>query len=524
VPIRATNAPETNPFEPPNRSVGDFYSPFFTVRFLTGDVQQGGAVDAETGEEETIEITQTGTVIATNGNAVVEFRDDARTSQFRSYVTNLVITSEGNSVNTAELTLEPPLEDALKIIEERVVQFNSVMVIEWGWSSNEATGSLISTKHYFVLTHAPRLQLSGENATITLTGMDLFGYSSMKRETYREFRRTQASADNVVYDTDYKILEALVAKNKLRLNTTLAPIAIVTFTTGALGVRVPKVIPTGLPIYQVKPNESDKSLVVEQNEKDWLFFRRICEMNRLDFFTMGDTVYLVDQNVARVRDYAYRFVFWNQPRRSNDVPMHSFSTDALPTLFFPAESKELRTKHADEDAQQVVTHAYDPTQEADVEFVGERTAAGKSEADGRTLQISDDVQLIPVPSFASDETGRQMSVPSGSPNRDEWSKRVMRDSLYNQTATAEIPGVPGLVPMQLVRVAGVSKIFSGPYLVLKVVHKLSTNGYYCDVTLLREASTGDVEAGKGQRPVSGGTDPGPATTGEATTPVDGDAA
>lgn len=524
---RSVDPPNTNPFEPPDRSVGDFFAPFFTVRFLSAEISQGNVVDAETGAEETLEITESGSVVASSGNTVVEFTEDENTQFFRSYVTNLTVTSEGNSVNFLELTMEPPFDDAIKIIDQRVIQFNSIVVAEWGWSSADGTERITSEKHYFTISQPPQLQMSNENVSITLTGIDLFGYSAMKRETYREYNRVKASKDGVVYDTDFKILESIAAKNKLRLNTTLAPQSIVTTQQGPFGPTVTSVRPTLLPIFLKKPNDTDKAESVEQYEKDWLFFRRVCDMNRLDFFTLGNVVYLADQNIARIRNYTYRFVFRNQPNGPRDIPMYSFNTSALPQLFFPGESKELRQKHTDEDAQATVTNVRDPSKMPDHEIVGERSAIGTSEADGRTINISDDVQIIPVAAFKEDETGKQISVPSGAPNRDEHTKRLAREGslLAGQNADAEIPGVPGLTPMQLVRVEGVGKVFSGPYLVMKVTHKLSTDGYVCSVSLLREATTGDVEAGKGQRPVTGGNDPKrPTEVGQGDDPVDSERA
>jgi hypothetical protein len=244
-------------------------------------------------------------------------------------------------------------------------------------------------------------------------------------------------------------------------------------------------------------------------------------MNRLDFFSIGNTVFLVDQNIARVREFAYRLVFWNQPQGARDIPIFSFSTDALETFFAPAAAASVQSSYANEDEGTTTLDHLDPQNMSDLEALGPRGAGGEAQATGRTIPVSDDVQIIPNPIYAEDEVGQHISTPSGASGRDEHAKRVVREAnvLANQSMKVTIPGVPGLVPMQLVRVDGVSRVFGGPYLVMRVVHKLTTSGYECDVDMIRESSTGDGEAGRGQRPVTGGNNPGAAPDGQGVNPV-----
>ena len=522
---RAVDRSSDNPFTPRDAEVGDFFAPFFTILFLAPTVQQGTNVDGVTGEETTIEINESGSVVMHNGKTSTVFTEDKNTSQFRSYATSLQVSNQGGGACMVELRLEPPLDDALVLIEQRLIQFNTVLVVEWGWSTNGGQDTLLSDKHYFI-TQPPRMDVKGTDVSITITGIDIFGYSAMKRETRRIYYRTakrpthtgekqtaesaKATSDTRVYDTDFKILEALAKKNNMRLNSTLAPVDI-------------KGVPTKIPIHLKHPIDAKDATSVEQNDKDWTFFKRICETNRCDYFTIGDTIYIVDQNIARAQSYAYRLVFWNQPQKTNDIPIYSFSTEVLPQMFMPAEAKEVTAKYADEDEAQTGQQKVDPQTSTEMASIGKRGAGGKAEADGRTLKPTDDVQIIPNPKYADDETGRMMSVPGGLANREESVLRVARDanSICNTNMEVSIPGVPGLVPMQIVRVEGCSRIFSGAYLVLKVVHKLSTDGYDCDVTLIREGSTGDQEIGRGQTPVTGGNDPEKGPDGQSVTPVEG---
>jgi hypothetical protein len=523
VPERAVDRSRDNPFTPRNAVVGDFFAPFFTIKFITYEPQQGTNVNPSSGAETTEEIEEMNSIASALGETSVKFTTDGRTSQFRSYATSLTITNQGGGACQVEIRLEPPLDDALKLIEQRLLQFNTITVVEWGWLTNGGQDTLLSDKHYFVM-QMPKLEISGTEVSITLTGIDLFGYSALKRESSFIYERTKASVDGVQYDTDFKILKALADKPVMRLNTTLAPLALVKVVgVGLNGVPLLQVTPLNLPIHTTRPGPGETATSVEQNELDWVFFKRICESNRCDYFTIGDTIFLVDQNIARVQQFAYRLVFWNQLTRSDDIPIYSFTTAALPQLFMPAEAKEVVCYTTDEDARTTNHEATDPQTAPDFETMGPRGRGGKAEADGRTLRISDDVQVVPNPAFADNETGRRISCPSGSSGHEEHARRVVRDanSLCNTNMEVSIPGVPGLTPMQVVRVDGVSKVFSGAYLVLKVVHKLTTSGYDCDVTLIREASTGDAEAGRGQRPVTGGQDPARAPDGQGSEPVDG---
>lgn len=471
--------------------IGDQFAPFFTVRFLaptTTPAQQAGA-GAPSGAVAQVN----GDIVVSSGDTTIQFSEDARTTQFRSMTTRLTITNMGGGANTMELVMEPPFYDGVKIIDQQLIQWNSIVAVEWGWASNYAQDRIVSDTHFFII-QQPRIEMQNKEITITITGIDMFAYSATKREDRRVYPRS-------VFSTDALILAALALKNNFRLNFTL--------TTEASLIRT------------TKPLSATEPSFIEQNEKDWIFFGRLCDMNNCSFFTIGNTIFIVDQNIAKVQNTTYRLLMFQQPTDSRDILMMSFSTQALPTLFQPAESKEAQVTHFDHDGKQHVTNTYEPTKMPDQQFVGPRTGAGKDEADGRTIPVSSTVQLIPNPAYLPTETGKHFSVPEQKANRDEHAKRVVRDAttIANTNAEATIPGVPHIVPQQLVRVEGVSKTFSGVYMVLKVVHRLDAQGYETDLSLIRDSSTGDEVAGKGEKPSTGGSDPEQAPGGQAVQPT-----
>jgi len=497
--------------------VGDFFAPFFTVRFLAATstpALQAGPFGAAANKANAVLgaiADVTAEIVVSSGDTKIRFSEDKRTSQFRSTMTRLTVTNQGGGANFAEVVIEPPFEEAKNIIDNQLIQWNSVMVIEWGWVSNGSKDSIISDRHYFVI-QQPKLEMHGTDVTITIVGVDMFAYSSTKREDRRSWPRSQ-------YPTDALILAEIAKKNNFKLNFSLAPYPTL---RAPLGISVPLISsPTStVLIHRTHPIDDKEPTVVEQNEKSWVFFARLCDMNNCSFFTIGDTVYIVDQNIAKVQETSYRLIFFQQPNGPRDVPMMSFSTQALPQLFFPAESKEIKYSHHDIDQNRVVTISIDPTQMPDQVALGQRTAAGKGEADGRTVQVAAGVQTVPNPAYTSTETGKHFSVPNQQSSRDEMAKRVARNAMIvaNTNAECTVPGVPHMVPQQLVRVEGVSKTFSGVYMILKVVHRLDPSGYETDLTLIRDSSTGDKATGKGERPTTGGSDPEQADgAGEATT-------
>jgi hypothetical protein len=509
--------------------VGDFYNPFFNVSFLSLEPADdaGTLATGDDAKEITVSVDQVGQlqrVTQSQGdNWGVSYLENPELARLRSYATKLEIRDEGGGASFATLTLEPPFADAIEIVDSRLVQWNTVMVIEWGYLGGDG-GDRVSSKRYYQ-TQQPSLQMSSLDTTITIVGVDLFGYSAMKRETRTIFEREQ-------FKTDLDILQKFAVKQSMSLSTLHLPddsplradksgagkpASEQQQKEGATSDRF-KLGAQAAPTAGEEKADSSMPTAVEQNESDWTFFSKIVHENRAEFFTVGTVICIVDLNYARTNGYAYRLLFFSQPEKDTDIPLLSFSTKALESLFFKPASKELRAVYGDPDTGETVVRAYDPQKMPDVEFDGKRTAAGKAEADGKTVRIDSRTQVIPNPAYQSNETGKVMSLPGGKTNRDEAAKAVVRAAAEtaNTDAEATIPGVPYIVPMMLVNVVGVGKTFGGNYLVTKVTHMLGSEGYECQLNLIRNAITGD-EKGKGSEPVSGGNTPKP-KSGEADSP------
>jgi phage protein D len=489
---------KSGPFKGEQPVVGDFFAPFFTVRFLTTEEQTGDVSADGSGDDEEVDVfVESATRLVFQGDKTTRvFFEDGQMAELRNFATQLEVEVQGGGMASATLTLQPTFEDAIRIVDDRLIQHNSIMVCEWGWVGAGSQERISSGVHFFMITQ-PALEASGTDYNITITGVDLLGYGTMKRSSHVLWDREQ-------YKTDLDIVREIAKRSGLSLDLTLVP-------AGESTVDADGNVTTegGSKLRAKKPLNDSEPDVVEQHEKDWTFLKQLLAENDCDFFTIGDKVFIVDQNIAKVQDAAYRFTYFMQPEGERDIPMETFSTNALRTIFFPAAGKSAKTMISDPDTGETTAVRHDPARMSDEKHTGPKTAAGRAEADGRAIRINDEVTVIPNPSYTDDEDGVVYPVSAQKNNSEEYGKQPARrgSTMANTQASLTSPGVPSLVPQMIVRVAGVGKTFSGAYRVMKVVHTLSTAGYDMGVELLREASSGDPVSGKGERPITGGEDP-----------------
>jgi len=291
-----------------------------------------------------------------------------------------------------------------------------------------------------------------------------------------------------VFETDLKILEHLVAKVGMTVNTSL--------------------VPASSQLLKERPLEGEED-VLEQDKLDWAFFIALCKSNGCNFFTEGGVVYLVDTNYMKVQQTSYRLLLMQQPETDRDIPMLAFSTNALENLFSTPEAVEVRGVSVDMDSGTVVDLTIDPAATDTQEFLGKLTNAGRQLASGREIKLSDDTSLIPAPGFSATETGRHVPIPHGQENRDKHVEQLTREGAFavNTDAQATIPGVPSLIPLMLVEVsAGFPTTFDGPYIAMKATHRIGTDGYDMELALQRDTTSASAE-GAGTRPATGGNTP-----------------
>lgn len=475
--------------------VGDFFAPFFTVKFQTYDRESF----AEFEGTDTLDIgVDSGGLVSfadDRGNEVLAEGEDVLMNQLRSYITSLEVVSPSESQSYATITIEPPFYAAVEIIDNQLIQLFSIMVIQWGYL-NSATGDKIASDVHFFMVSAPELEMSGSDVTVRIRGADLFGVTSARRESRRDWPRS-------FYKTDLAILRALASKNGMTIRDRPGVPDVALFETSE-----GRIIEGTHPLRQNKLFTAGIVDVVHQDTKDWIFFNRLCRQNNVSFFVLGEKIFLIDMNTAKTQQPQYHLLYYQQPSGPHDIPMYSFSSNANKDLFIPAEAAETRAATVDPDDGEVIEQVTDPLRSAVEQHTGARSASGTSVQDGRVLIINNEIQVIPQPLYADDETGAYYTIPFGEENREEKGRQpARRASLVGNTkATATIPGNPFISPLMIVRVAGVGRVFGGNYLITKATHRLSFDGYDTELELIRDSTTGDPVAGKGERPATGAND------------------
>jgi len=470
---------------------GDFFAPFFTLKFLTVEQLEGNVnVDGEqVGGNESQPIPEsTG---ATKSGTITGVFDYSNT--MRSFSPSIEITMEGGAFSQASVTIEPPFADAVMIVDDRVIQRNGVMVIEWGWLPSNSYGKRLTSDTHIFSIMKPGLEMSSTDIRITIRGVDLFANSGIERQPTESYARSKNAASKATVDgtfpTDLSILRHIASKTKQTVDEAM--------------------VSADSPLRAQRPLNKSEPELLEQNECDWLLFRRICDENRCSFYVLGDKVIVGDMNKIKGEEASYTLVFMQQPVSDRHLPMTAFSTRAEETMFSTPAGRGIIHLHADPDTGETSSEKHDPLLMADEVHTGSLNQAGAANADGLTYQVDESTQVVSQPAFGPNDTGKVVGSPHGAPNRDENAKRLVRDAntWMNTKATATVLGHPHLVPMMIVNVECGSSIFSGAYRIIKAVHRIGMDGYETDLELVRESASGDKNVGRGKVPLTGGKSP-----------------
>jgi len=472
------------------RDVGDFFSPFFRVAFRSLGKELG--VIQEFANQETFQTTNLAGTVQTDetGNAVSQGNDNALTflsSQLPNYAASLNIEAMIGAALKFSLTLTPPYEDAVKILENRLVGYATLVKVQWGYTSNTTANNILSDIFVFQ-NQFPQVEF-GQDITITLSGFDLVSGAGMRNTSKVIYSRT-------AFPTDFSLLVAILSKTKLQVDISKVPPDSTLF--------VPQLFPP----------------TIEQSTTDWQFIRRLLADNNLAGHAQGAVFKVYSPNKLGNEEIAYRFLWRLQPETKRDIPMMSFNGNPLPQLFMPPEARSLRALTSDPDSGSTSGEDMTAAGLADQQNVGETTDNSEEDPTNNATSLAsdeaddgetDDDEEIGAPVTTRPEprpnvdVGTVHSRPSQLSMGDERAKGVARGAAFfaNATASLTAPGMPDLLPPMLVRVDGVSSLFSGPYLVKSVKHTLDTSGYEMEVDLLRHAA----QDAPGTKPVGKPVDP-----------------
>ena len=461
--------------------VGDLFAPFWTLEFYPNETSLLNAKDTiarlsritneavrlpdsfgnATNIDEALGTQRDGHLVKTSEQA----RLDSPLGNLQSYKSELTVTLQGAAA-LFELSLTPPFDDALQILDQRVLTRSIYIVAEWGYVDRFGNSSISSGKYVF---HAnrPAMNFSEREITITLSGNDIMTYASMRSEKKRKWSRKE-------FPTDAKILQELAKEAKMELNLKCVPESL---DDGRAKTLHP------LFLRNKQPEE------LEQHLTDWMFFKKLVRDNGCNLIVGKEkTVYVYDIDYSwRALRTHYHLIAYKQPRSSEegsfDVPIKTFSTQINPGIFAPVTSQSINYRQASLSKGKVdkskleapKDHNYASAQgfsgAGNVKSnVGTKTSVGTFQQSKKSSPLGE--SLVTGPARDSNAKGRgRQAMAQGA-------------ALASIQASATLPGVVGLTPFQLVSVEGLGKSISGIYKVLKVVHTLG-QGYSTQVDLLR---------------------------------------
>ncbi len=451
--------------------VNDLFAPFFDVVFYSLDTTTGAV---EGGIEEGLGIIAKAKKLGASrlairsvGGGLQSFNPQGEGSEIAglvNYRANLQVTMLSAAALQATLTLTPPYEAALKIVDNRLIRFGSLMEIEWGYLSTDGEGSpAVSDKGLFRITQ-PSIKF-GREVTVTIGGFDILSSALTTADVRCVWPRT-------TYKCDLDILRTLMKPPR-------APVG--------LSLRDSQIV-------SKSPLRKRKKRDVIQSSNDWTFFRQICRQNDVSFRQINDEVHLSDESGLDAADAKYRLTFFMQPQGQFDVPMISFETNPILSLFANDTSgtRGQRTFCRDEETGDVRT-----VNKVVTETGVTQSGAAVTDASERG-HSSDGIQISEATAGAYQKldenvcaSGRVFTQPCKRPNQTEETDREIREArrFFNTRATAVCPGVPGLVPQQIAEVMNVGDVFSGCYRIMKAVHNIGA-GYTTRLDLIRSSSSG----------------------------------
>jgi len=443
--------------------VGDLFSPFYRVAFLASPDITTNTFDDKFVTQAVIS-PQIGLDPDTDLSVLV--LDSFNLNKFAA---SLSVNIKAQGLTSFTLTLTPPYDDAIRIIDNRLIRAGSLVKVQWGYSSPGHASDILSD--IFVFRSAePKVAITDYDVTITLTGFDIFN-DIYGREDSRVTYDRKVSGN----ETDISIVATMLIKFDFE--------------------------PDFSGVLDSSRFLEFKSEPIIQSSSDWDFIRTLCYDNDVWFSTIGKTVYFHDLNFVAQQPAPYRFLWRKQLETEFDVPVISFTANPEIRAFLPPEAIQGAIISSDPNKKTLTTLILEPTQTSDNAHTGATsgTEAAKSGAgtDARTGVAVTDPQTgnsyVLQPKLKSDQTGRYYSAPSNHDVEGRVKSQQREAEFYaNTTANLTAPGVVGIIGTGMIVVEGVGKSFSGPYMIRDCTHDLGTDGYTMKLDLVRSTAPGIV--------------------------------
>jgi len=474
--------------------VGNLFAPFFDVVFYSVDAQEGEVTPVKEGAKEedfggatisgTTETSKLGASrlqIRSNGGltSYSPEGEDGPVGQLRNYASNLQVSMVSSKALQATLTLSPPYEVAVKIVDHQLIRFGNLMEIQWGYLALDGGAPIISDKGLFTIVQ-PSIKF-GKETQVVIAGFDILSNSLGTTDTRRRWTRDS-------YESDLDIIREIVEK-RVGIGAKL----------NDLGLRKDSRL------------RKKKARAIIQASDDWVFFRRLLRHNNVEFLQKGTEVQLNDLSSISAAKPKYRLVWFMQPENEKDIPMITFETNPYASLFSSTPgARGQRTVSSDAATGKVEQTDKDPGDTGVAQPGPPNTnttnAAHKTEpmrVSGSGTSVATNAEIN-----TANASGLVTSQPGNLPNKEEEADRANVETrvYYNSHATATCLGVPGMVPQKTVEVVNVGNKFSTNYRVIKVVHNIGV-GYTMSINLINSASDGDEGSGAPASRDKAGTEP-----------------
>lgn len=489
--------------------VGDFFGPYFSVRFFNLISHPTSAEDlaAQSVEgltqrsrrEQTLatELNFLGIAVATGGRitsttgvsltqAATDVSNIGRDTLIDQHLprvaASMTAESKSGSPFRVQITLTPEYEDALVIMNSRLITYSTVAEVEWGYNTNGPDGEELKTRKYYIRIVYPKINF-GENISIVLEGYDLSSDFAKRNSGRRSWTRAEVP-------NDFELVKKLIERNppyKLRPSS----------LNDALANNFPVAEST------IFSNPDDRG--VHQVGSDWQFINRLLRKHNLSFYINGTdfNLYSLVNPSASEQNVIYTFRWRQAMQGPRDIPVYNSTCNILNSFFLPSSSRGLVNVSHDpitgefkastitpRDAphsapKEMMATAGGDSPELGSLFSGKAANTFAFTADGGAMTIT------PEPETSPDETGDVVtSPPLSNIDPNETDGRVLTLLKENGIFSApriklRCPGVPRMVPNRIVRLRGFTDIFDGLYMVLHVKHMVSSSGYDMDVEVVR---------------------------------------
>lgn len=452
----------------PRQALGDYYSPFFRVKFF---VSQGTLIDFAASERERASENRLAAVaselksqpIFSSRDLVQEelnprLQEELDSREIHKFASDLEITYVSAQAVKMTLTLTPPYEEAKYILDHRLISRGSLVVVEFGYTS-PGDDDIISPPYLFQLTN-PSAEF-GDSISINLMGFDALSSNLLRKSTKRTWSRGKEvgeSGGGGHFPTDLSIIEKLAKDLLLDVNSKRLP------DNAAL--------------------KKNRSQALEQSTTDWAFFKSVLSDNGATFFLCGKELIIQERNYVIITERPrYRFLYRSQVIHAFDVPISSASFESRADLFVGRKAKNITKVTTDRDTgvpnnKTVASGAAGASQ-------GGNTYRG--DTGNEKVTNSSAGALKTNKALEKDQTG---TIVSGSNNDELLLGRVEALAeeggwLSGLKGTITIPGVPSLLPQHKVVIDGLPDYYKGEYTVTGVVHKVGSSGYTSEVSVVR---------------------------------------